>query len=334
MEDATRKQWPSTRRYVEGVLAGDRATLARAITLVESNAREQMGRAQELLQALLPHSGRSFRLGITGAPGAGKSTFIETLGLLLVRDGHKVAVLAIDPSSQLTRGSILGDKTRMERLSRESSCYIRASPSAGTPGGVHRKTRETMVMVEAAGFDVVVVETVGVGQNETAVRSMVDCLLLLTHAGAGDELQRLKKGVAEFADVIVVNKADGDNRLPAETICSEYNPLLAHLRSPTVGWKTRAYACSALKGEGIPEIWSDLKRFRSEVTASGVLEQRRRAQLSEWLKAMVEERALQQFFSRADVGELLPKLEAAVVNGAITPAAAVQRLFGKIDAAR
>ena len=244
--------------YVEGVLKCDRAILSRAITLVESNAAAHFETAQQVIQKLLPYTGKSTRVGITGVPGAGKSTFIEALGTNLCRGGHKVAVLAVDPSSTVTKGSILGDKTRMEQLSREPNAFIRPSPSGGTLGGLTRKSRETLLLCEAAGYDTILVETVGVGQSETTVRSMVDFFLLVVLTGAGDELQGMKKGVMELADAIVVNKADGDNKQRAMVTRAEYERILQFLRQATENWTTHAYTCSAYTGAGIMELWNDV----------------------------------------------------------------------------
>jgi LAO/AO transport system kinase len=254
-EPAARKPRPQRRRlsvddYVSGVLAGDRTILGRAISLVESNALAHLDMAQEVLKQLLPHTGRSIRVGITGVPGVGKSTFIESFGMHLLAQGHRVAVLAVDPSSSVTRGSILGDKTRMERLARENDAFIRPSPTGGGRGGVARKTRETILVCEAAGFDVVLLETVGVGQSETMVRSMVDFFLLLMLAGAGDELQGIKKGIMELADALAITKADGDNIHKTQNARADYNRALHYLAQATEGWHTRAYTCSAVTREG------------------------------------------------------------------------------------
>ncbi|HYQ92753.1 MAG TPA: methylmalonyl Co-A mutase-associated GTPase MeaB, partial [Candidatus Competibacteraceae bacterium] len=275
LEGIARPVTPKRRRlsvdeYVQGVLAGDRNVLAQTITLVESNAPAHGAMAQEVLRRLLPHTGNSIRVGITGVPGVGKSTTIEALGMYLCEQGHQVAVLAVDPSSTVTRGSILGDKTRMEQLSRNPRAFIRPSPSSGTLGGVTRKSRETMLVCEAFGFDVILVETVGVGQSETTVRSMVDFFLLLMLAGAGDELQGIKKGIMELADALLINKADGDNQLRARAAKAEYNRALHYLAPATEGWQTRAYTCSALAHEGIDEIWRVIEDFRQKTQASGV----------------------------------------------------------------
>src|SRR5581483_1363514 len=257
--------------YVSGVLAGDRTILSRAITLIESYSPLHEAQAQEVLQRLLPHTGNSRRIGITGVPGVGKSTFIEAFGCFLTGQGRKVAVLAIDPTSMRSGGSILGDKTRMEKLSCEPNAFIRPSPSGDTLGGVARRTRETMLLCEAAGFDTVLVESVGVGQTEVALRSMVDFFLLLLLPGAGDELQGMKKGIIEMADTVLINKADGENRPRAELARQEQDAALHYLQHATPDWKTEVRLCSAMNGEGIPELWEQIGEFYRELEPKGVI---------------------------------------------------------------
>jgi LAO/AO transport system kinase len=313
--------------YVQGVLDNDRTILGRTITLVESNSIAHIETAQAVLQQLLPHTGNSVRIGITGVPGAGKSTFIEAFGCSLIEQGHRVAVLAVDPSSTVTRGSILGDKTRMEMLAREKNAFIRPSPSGGTLGGVTRKSRETMLVCEAAGFDVILVETVGVGQSETMVRSMVDFFLLLMLAGAGDELQGIKKGIMELADGLLINKADGDNVNRAKLARADYNKALHYLAPATVGWRTRAYTCSALTGDGIDKIWSVIEEFRQKTTESGFFEVRRRNQTVDWVYTMIDEHLTTRFFNHPKITAVLPQIKESVINGGLTATKAVQELL-------
>ena len=326
MPPASRKSLSLT-DYMDGVRKGDRMILSRAITLIESNSPKHMKMAQELLQQLLPFTGNSVRVGITGVPGAGKSTCIEDLGCRLCAKGHKVAVLAVDPSSSITKGSILGDKTRMEKLSREKNAFIRPSPSGGTLGGVTRKSRETMLLCEAAGYDILLVETVGVGQSEITVRSMVDFFLLVVLTGAGDELQGMKKGVMEIADAIVVNKADGDNKAKAEMARVEYDRILHYLRPATKGWVTKAYTCSAYTGEGIMELWAVIEKFQTEVTSSGVFHARRQKQTLSWIYAMVEEHLRSLFYENRQVKEQRREVETAVLADQMSATMAAQKLI-------
>ncbi|EKN69712.1 membrane ATPase/protein kinase [Neobacillus bataviensis LMG 21833] len=318
---------PTVEELYAGVIKGDRGILARAITLVESNAEQHFQKAQQLLQKLLHNSGNSIRIGITGVPGAGKSTFIEEFGTYLCSLGHQVAVLAIDPSSSISGGSILGDKTRMEHLSRNPRAFIRPSPTAGKLGGVHRKTKEAMLLCEAAGFDVILIETVGVGQSEVIIRDMVDFFMLLVLTGAGDELQGMKKGIMELADAILVHKADGENKPKAEQTRKEYNRILHFLLPATKGWATKAYTCSSMTHEGISEIWDVIQSFEQTGKRSGVFENRRKAQSREWLYSMITDQLQFYFYHHKGVKHELPKLENEVIAGNTTVATAVETLF-------
>ncbi|RSD27366.1 methylmalonyl Co-A mutase-associated GTPase MeaB [Mesobacillus subterraneus] len=311
----------------EGIKSGNRTALAKGITLIESNAEHDFQSAQALLQNLLPDSGKSIRIGITGVPGAGKSTFIESFGSYLCECGHKVAVLAVDPTSSLTGGSILGDKTRMESLARNPRAFIRPSPSGGKLGGVNRKTRETMLVCEAAGFDVILVETVGVGQSEVIVRDMVDFFMLLVLTGAGDELQGMKKGIMELADAVIVNKADGPNEPNAKKTKEEYNRILHFLQPATKGWQTVALTSSALKHKGIEEIWTTINSFENNTKKSGVFSERRRSQTKEWLNDMIIDQLQVNFFYDPAIKNLLPKIENEVISGNRPVASAVEELF-------
>ena len=320
--------------YVEGVLKGDRAVLSRAITLVESNAPAHFDLARQVISAVLPRTGGAVRVGITGVPGAGKSTFIEALGTWLCDRGHRVAVLAVDPSSTVTRGSILGDKTRMEELSRNENAFIRPSPSGGTLGGLTRKSRETMLLCEAAGYDVVLVETVGVGQSEVTVRDMVDFFMLLVITGAGDDLQGMKKGVMELADAIVVNKADGANQMRAQTTRADYEQFLHYLRPSTEGWTSRACTCSALTREGIPEVWGMVEDFMRNVRDSGVLAERRRRQALSWVHSMVEDHLLRRFYEDPGVAAEMPGIEERVERGELAATQAALDLLALYERGR
>ena len=317
----------STEQYVEGVRSGDRTMLGRTITLIESNTQPHQDQAQDVLKALMPYTGNSIHVGITGVPGAGKSTFIETLGSRLTSRGHKVAVMAVDPSSSVTRGSILGYKTRMEQLSQDPNAFIRPSPSGGTLGGVARKTRETMLVFEAAGYDVLLVETVGVGQSDITVRSMVDFFLLILIAGAGDELQGIKKGVMELADTILVNKADRDNVQQANLARAEYERALHYLQPATKGWKTKAVTASALEGTGLDELWEQIVAFEKTTRANGEFMKRRAEQTRSWLHSMLEERLKASFYSNEAVVEILPGIEQQVMDGSLPATQAAWKLL-------
>ena len=319
---------------VEGVMSGDRTILSRAITLIESNSPKHFAKAQRVLQRLLPKTGNALRVGITGVPGAGKSTLIEAFGNMLCDEGHKVAVLAVDPTSSITRGSILGDKTRMGTLSRREEAFIRPSPAGGTLGGVARKSRETMLMCEAAGYDVILIETVGVGQSETIVRSMVDFFMLVVLTGAGDDLQGIKKGIMELADAIVINKADGDNLVKAKVTRGEYERMIEFIRPATEGWPTHAYLCSAVEKTGLAELWKVIQLFKDLTTASGVFKSRRDSQLLDWMKSMIDEHLHNLFFDDAVITGRMPEVKDAVLKGTISPTQAVAELVKIFDIKR
>ncbi len=302
----------------QGVVSGDRGALARAITLAESRRPDDQEQAQELIADLLPRTGKARRVGLTGVPGAGKSTVIEALGLWLIEQGHKVAVLVIDPSSTRTGGSILGDKTRMQELSMHEDAYIRPSPSGGVLGGVARKTREAMLLCEAAGFDVVIVESVGVGQSEAELAELVDSLCLLLVPGAGDELQGIKRGIMELADLVVVNKADGDRIPLARRARGDYRHALRMLPPSTEGWETPVLLASATEGTGLAEVWESIEEHRALLDETGLLQQRRLRQQQGWLKSMIEEAVLSAFHRREGVEQAIAEAERQVAEEKLT----------------
>ncbi|KZC97025.1 methylmalonyl Co-A mutase-associated GTPase MeaB [Oceanibaculum pacificum] len=311
------------------LLSGDRRALARGITLVESTRDDHRRLAETLLGAVMARSGDSIRLGISGVPGVGKSTFIEAFGGHLIAQGHRVAVLAVDPSSARSRGSILGDKTRMELLARNPSAFIRPSPAAGTLGGVARRTREAMLLCEAAGFDVVIVETVGVGQSETAVADMVDMFLLLLLPAGGDELQGIKKGIVELADLIVVNKADGELDKAANRAVSDYRNALALIRAGSAHWKPPVLRCSALEGTGIEDIWQTIGKYRNAMAAAGQFQRRRAEQARAWMWNEVQESLMLALRHHPAVRDALPELESRVLAGDLPPALAARDLVAR-----
>jgi len=313
------------------IRAGNRADLARAITLLESTRADHRDRAQRLLMELMPDSGRALHVGITGVPGVGKSTTIEALGMYLIGLGHRVAVLAVDPSSTRTGGSILGDKTRMARLAVHPNAYIRPSPTSGTLGGVARATREAIVVLEAAGFDVILVETVGVGQSEVAVANMVDTFVFLTLARTGDQLQGIKKGVLELADIVVVNKADGDHAVDARAAARELTAALRLIYPRETLWRPPVLTMSALEGTGLTELWETVLRHRAVLTAAGEFDARRRAQLVDWTWSMVRDAVLDRVLNHPLVRQLRTDVERQVRDGEITPALAAQRILDAAD---
>lgn len=323
----SRASKPTDGDLADAIRAGDRRALARGITLVESTRADHRAAAEALLAALLPHTGGAVRLGISGVPGVGKSTFIEAFGLHVIGQGHRVAVLAVDPSSQRTGGSILGDKTRMEALSRDPSAFIRPSPAGTTLGGVARRTREAMLLLEAAGFDLVIVETVGVGQSETAVADMVDLFLLLLPPAGGDELQGIKKGIVELADLIVVNKADGDLVAAARHAVAEYRHALHMLRPASPHWRVPVLSCSAITGAGVPEVWDAVGRYRAALGPTGGIARRRAEQARAWMWSEIRESLVAAFTADPAVRGALAGLEADVAAGRTTPGLAARLLL-------
>jgi len=315
---------------VADLLAGNRRALAKAITLVESTRSEHRQQAQKLLDALLPHSGRSLRIGISGVPGVGKSTFIEALGMYLIGNGHRVAVLAVDPSSSVHGGSILGDKTRMELLSQRTEAFIRPSPSSGSLGGVAEHTREAMLLCEAAGHDIIIVETVGVGQSETAVAGMTDIFVLLQLPNAGDDLQAIKKGIMELADLVVFNKADLDPRA-AQLAAAQMRSALSMLHPASANWQPPVLTLSAMRKEGLAEFWQVVEKFRSTLTASGEFDAKRRHQALAWMWQQIDSGLRSRFREHPGVQAALGEISASVEAGTTTPAAAAQRLLGMVS---
>lgn len=326
-QTAARPSPPSVDALFDGLRAGDRVLLSRAITLVESTRPGHRARARALVERCLPHAGRSVRVGVTGVPGVGKSTFIEALGTRLTGRGRRLAVLAVDPSSERSRGAILGDKTRMEQLAADARAYIRPSATGGSLGGVTRATRQSILLCEAAGYDTVFVETVGVGQAETTVHSMVDFFLLLALAGAGDELQGIKRGVVEMADALVITKADTGNEEKAEAARAAYERALRLLPPAASGWAPRVMTCSALTGAGLDAVWSAVEDYHAHAQASGFFEKKRRRQARYWMRQTIEHRLREDFFSDPAVQEALGAVEADVLAGRLGAAAAAERLL-------
>ncbi|MFI7098846.1 methylmalonyl Co-A mutase-associated GTPase MeaB [Streptomyces sp. NPDC050161] len=314
-------------RYAAGVRAGSRAWIARAVTLVESTRADHRAAAQRLLVELLPFSGAARRVGISGVPGVGKSTFIDALGTRLTGAGHRVAVLAVDPSSSRTGGSILGDKTRMERLATDPAAFVRPSPTSGTLGGVARATRESIIVMEAAGYDVVLVETVGVGQSETTVANMVDTFVLLTLARTGDQLQGIKKGVLELADLVSVNKADGPHERDARAAARELSGALRLLQPPDAAWTPPVLTCSAREGTGLDTLWERVEQHRTLLESTGALAERRRAQQVDWTWTMVRDQLIDRLRNHPEVRKLSPGIEQDVRDGALTATLAAERIL-------
>jgi LAO/AO transport system kinase len=325
----SRKLQPSAVELVEGILAGNITSLSRAITLVESTNPTHLAKANAIINSCLPHANQSIRIGITGVPGVGKSTFIEAFGKHLTSLGKKVAVLAVDPSSTISHGSILGDKTRMEELVKDPNAFIRPSASGETLGGVARKTRETITLCEAAGFDTIIIETVGVGQSETAVHSMVDFFLLLKIAGAGDELQGIKRGIMEMADAIVINKADGDNIKKAQFAKVEFNRALHLFPAKKSGWTPKTATCSALTSEGIPEVWNTINEFLSLTQSNSYFFQKRKEQNQFWMLETINDQLKSNFYNNPKIQQQLESTKKAVQNDEISPFAAASLLLEK-----
>jgi LAO/AO transport system kinase len=322
-----RKVQPSSDELVKGILSGNITALSRAITLIESTNPDHLAKANAVIKACLPHANKSVRIGITGVPGVGKSTFIEAFGKHLTGLGKKVAVLAVDPSSTISHGSILGDKTRMEELVKDKNAYIRPSASGDTLGGVARKTRETITLCEACGFDTIIIETVGVGQSETAVHSMVDFFLLLKIAGAGDELQGIKRGIMEMADAIVINKADGDNIRKAKLAKTEFNRALHLFPAKRSGWIPTTATCSAITQDGIPDVWETISKFVELTKGNDYFNVKRSEQNEYWMLETINEQLKLNFYNNTEIQKLLDSTKKAVQNGEISPFAAAQILL-------
>jgi len=323
----SRKKQPSAKELIDGILTGNITALSRAITLIESTNTAHLEKASEVINGCLPHANQSIRIGITGVPAVGKSTFIEAFGKHLTSLGKKVAVLAVDPSSTISHGSILGDKTRMEELAKDKNAFIRPSASGETLGGVARKTRETIILCEACGFDIVLVETVGVGQSETAVHSMVDFFLLLKISGAGDELQGIKRGIMEMADAVVINKADGDNIKKAQLTKAEFNSALHLFHEKKSGWIPSTSTCSALTNEGIGAVWNTIKDYLELVKSNHYFEEKRQEQNLFWMMETIDEQLKNHFYSQPNMAELLDSTKKAVQENTISPFAAAQILL-------
>ncbi|MDE6857814.1 MAG: methylmalonyl Co-A mutase-associated GTPase MeaB [Alistipes sp.] len=322
-----KKRRLTTDEYVAGILSGDITTLSQAITLVESSNPAHYEQAQEIIERCLPHAGRSVRIGITGVPGAGKSTFIEAVGNMVTRLRHKLAVLAIDPSSERSGGSILGDKTRMESIATNPDVFIRPSPSAGSLGGVARKTRETIVLCEAAGFDVIFIETVGVGQSETAVHSMVDMFMLLQISGAGDELQGIKRGIMEMADMMVITKADGENIHKAGLARTQFQGALRLFPVPESGWRPKVYTCSSLTGDGLEEVWKGVEEFLDHTGANGYFRNNRNRQNKYWMYESINEALRNSFYNNPEIESVIESTERDVLEDRLSSFIAAKRLL-------
>lgn len=329
LQQKRRKKQFTAAEFVEGIVAGDRSMLSQAVTLVESSLPEHQLIAQEVIEKCLPYAGKSVRMGITGVPGAGKSTFIEALGMYLVRDGHNLAVLAIDPSSERSKGSILGDKTRMEELSVAKNAFIRPSPSAGSLGGVARKTRESIILCEAAGFDTIFVETVGVGQSETAVHSMVDFFLLIQLAGTGDELQGIKRGIMEMADGIAINKCDGTNVEKAKVARTQFQNALHLFPAHESGWSPEAVTCSAVELNGIPQVWNMVERYIDFVKENDYFDTKRTEQSKYWMYESINEQLKANFYQNDGIRKLLLENEKKVLSNELSSFVAAKNLLDK-----